>query len=153
MELEQGKSLGGSTLINYCVWARGQPGDFDCWDSIHGCSGWGSNDVEPYFEDIEKELTAATRSLNMNEHAFPFFSETQAFIKSAQMCGVGNLEMGLDYNNWPTPPTNVGVCGPTQFSADCRKARRLNAFNSLIEPILSKQLNEKCNFKVTRQEI
>lgn len=29
MELEQGKTLGGSTCLNYMVWVRGQPGEFD----------------------------------------------------------------------------------------------------------------------------
>ena len=150
MELEQGKGLGGSTLINYCVWARGQPGEFDCWNDTYGCSGWGSNDVRPYFEEIEKEMMAASRSSMLTNHSFPFFSETQSFIKSAEMCGVGNMVVGSHYNNWPTPPTNVGPCGPTQFSADCHKARRLDAFNVLIEPILSERLNKNCNFKVTK---
>ena len=150
MELEQGKSLGGSTLLNYCVWVRGQPEDFDSWKTLYGCSGWGSNDVQPQFEAIEKELMTTASSSKLTEHTFPFFSETQAFIKSAQICGVGSEKIGVDYNKWPTPPTESGTCGETQFSADCRKSRRLDAFNVLIEPILSKQLNKKLHSQVIK---
>jgi hypothetical protein len=44
----RGKMLGGSSSINYMVYVRGHPGDFDSW-AAGGATGWSYNDVLPYF--------------------------------------------------------------------------------------------------------
>lgn len=43
-----GKMLGGGSGVNGLVYIRGQRGDFDLWEK-QGCTGWGFNDVFPYF--------------------------------------------------------------------------------------------------------
>ncbi len=48
----RGKVLGGSSSINAMVYVRGQPGDFDDWAAA-GASGWGWQDVLPYFIKFE----------------------------------------------------------------------------------------------------
>lgn len=48
----RGKGLGGSTLINGMIYARGQPDDYDAWERA-GARGWGFRDVEPYFRKLE----------------------------------------------------------------------------------------------------
>ena len=44
----RGKTLGGSSSINGCLWVRGQSNDYDNWRQ-KGNSGWGWDDVLPYF--------------------------------------------------------------------------------------------------------
>ncbi len=44
----RGKVLGGSSSINGMVYIRGQHEDFDAWAQL-GNSGWGHDDVLPYF--------------------------------------------------------------------------------------------------------
>ena len=44
----RGKTLGGSSSINGLLWIRGQSNDYDNWRQM-GNSGWGWNDVLPYF--------------------------------------------------------------------------------------------------------
>jgi choline dehydrogenase len=50
--IPRGRGLGGSTLINGMIYVRGQPGDFDGW-AQKGCTGWGFDDVLPYFRKLE----------------------------------------------------------------------------------------------------
>lgn len=48
----RGKMLGGSSAMNYMVFVRGHPGDFDHWAEL-GADGWSFSDVQPYFERLE----------------------------------------------------------------------------------------------------
>jgi choline dehydrogenase len=48
----RGRVLGGTSSLNYMVYARGCRGDFDLWESL-GASGWSYADVLPYFTKAE----------------------------------------------------------------------------------------------------
>ncbi|MBV9317527.1 MAG: choline dehydrogenase [Gammaproteobacteria bacterium] len=48
----RGKVLGGSSSINGLVYVRGNPLDFERWES-EGAAGWGYQDVLPYFRRAE----------------------------------------------------------------------------------------------------
>src|SRR5580765_7318156 len=48
----RGKMLGGSSSINYMLYVRGHPGDFDSW-AAGGATGWSYDDVLPYFRKSE----------------------------------------------------------------------------------------------------
>ncbi len=50
--LPRGKLLGGSSSINGMFHIRGHRADFDEWRSM-GCTGWGYDDVLPYFRKSE----------------------------------------------------------------------------------------------------
>lgn len=45
----RGKVLGGSSVLNYMLYVRGSPLDYDRWRDHHGCDGWAWQDVRPYF--------------------------------------------------------------------------------------------------------
>lgn len=49
----RGRVLGGSSSINGLVYIRGQAEDYDAWKAA-GNSGWGWNDVLPYFRKLER---------------------------------------------------------------------------------------------------
>jgi hypothetical protein len=46
--LPAGHVVGGGSIINGMVWNRGEQDDFNAWASF-GNSGWGWNDLLPYF--------------------------------------------------------------------------------------------------------
>jgi choline dehydrogenase len=48
----RGRVLGGTSSLNYMMYARGNRGDFDLWASL-GASGWSYEDVLPYFIKAE----------------------------------------------------------------------------------------------------
>lgn len=49
---DRGKVLGGSSSINGMCWIRGHARDYDGWRQ-RGCTGWGWEDVLPYFRRAE----------------------------------------------------------------------------------------------------
>src|SRR3981189_1524817 len=54
----RGKVLGGSSSINGLLYVRGQHEDYDRWPQ-HGNSGWGYDDVLPYFKKAEDQQRGA----------------------------------------------------------------------------------------------
>src|SRR2546427_9798328 len=48
----RGKMLGGSSSLNYMMYVRGHPGDFDSW-AEGGATGWSYTEVLPYFRKSE----------------------------------------------------------------------------------------------------
>lgn len=49
----RGKTLGGCSSINYSLYVRGDPRNFDQWAERHGCAGWGYADMLPWFKKSE----------------------------------------------------------------------------------------------------
>src|SRR6202166_1031190 len=54
----RGKVLGGSSSINGLLYVRGQHEDYDRWRQ-RGNSGWGYDDVLPYFKKAENQVRGA----------------------------------------------------------------------------------------------
>jgi choline dehydrogenase len=54
----RGKVLGGSSSLNAMLYVRGQHADYDGWRQL-GCTGWGWDDVKPYFLRAENQERGA----------------------------------------------------------------------------------------------
>ena len=55
VRLPRGKLVGGTSMINATIAARGAPFDFDRWAAM-GCAGWAWSDVAPLFNAIETDV-------------------------------------------------------------------------------------------------
>jgi choline dehydrogenase len=99
LDWPRGKVLGGSSSINGLLYVRGQRQDYDHWAQL-GNSGWGWDDVLPYFkrseahEDGESALHGGEGGLSVSRiRAKSPIAE--AFIDAAVEMGVPRTE---DYN-------------------------------------------------------
>lgn len=88
ISVPRGKGLGGSTLINGMIYVRGQRQDYDGW-AQRGCSGWGFDDILPYFARVENYEGPA----GQNVGTLPLTGVTErpvigeAFIAAAEAAG------------------------------------------------------------------
>jgi choline dehydrogenase len=57
--LPRGRVLGGSSSINAMVYIRGNAADYDGWRDA-GCTGWGFEDLLPYFKRSENNERGAS---------------------------------------------------------------------------------------------
>lgn len=61
VDLNQGKAIGGGTILNGMVWTRGSAKDFDSWGNLNHIESqvnqynWRWGDLLPYFEKVLKE--------------------------------------------------------------------------------------------------
>ena len=128
----RGKCLGGSSSINGLIFIRGQKEDYDGWKSL-GNSGWGWDDVLPYFKKAEgndrlgEPLHSKTGPLKASSipKKHPL---VESFIKSAVNLGVPETD---DFNNL----TQEGV-GYYQLST--HKGLRCSTAVAYLNPIKSR---------------
>lgn len=62
----RGKVIGGSSVLNYMLYVRGNKKDYDNWESL-GNPGWSYKDVLPYFKKCEDNKDID--SLSMEYHS------------------------------------------------------------------------------------
>lgn len=90
----RGRGLGGSSAINGMIYMRGHPLDYDEWRQM-GLSGWGWDDVLPYFKRLERHHRAQNGEaehhgaegplhISGGESRSPFF---QALIEAGRQAG------------------------------------------------------------------
>ncbi|MEM1237228.1 MAG: choline dehydrogenase [Pseudomonadota bacterium] len=58
LDQPRGKVLGGSSSLNGMVFVRGHRADYDRWEA-EGATGWGYDDVLPFFKSIETNARGA----------------------------------------------------------------------------------------------
>ncbi|CUB01840.1 GMC family oxidoreductase [Comamonas thiooxydans] len=129
VQWDRGKGLGGSSSINGMIYMRGQPEDYDQW-ARQGNTGWGWNDVLPYFKRSEYNARGADAfhgsegPLSVTDPA-EVHPAVEDFIAA---CANAGIPRSSDLNAPPHP-----AVGLRQYTI--RHGRRHSAYNAFIEPV------------------
>jgi choline dehydrogenase-like flavoprotein len=146
--IPRGKGLGGSSLINGMIYVRGQPRDYDQWAQA-GCTGWGFDDVLPYFRKLEDfhgrpdPLRGQGGPLPVTEVSErPVLAE--AFIAAA---GEAGFPRNPDYNGRQQD-------GFGYYQVNQRNGRRVSAEKAYLDPARGRaNLDIRTEAHVTRIEL
>jgi choline dehydrogenase len=97
----RGKVIGGSGSINGGVFVRGNPAEYDAWRDELGCTGWGYQDLLPYFKRLEHfpEGDPSVRGVGgpIHCHRLDKFSPlTDPFLEA---CAEAGYPKASDYND------------------------------------------------------
>ena len=128
----RGKVLGGSSSINAMIYARGQRRDYDDW-AAQGNTGWGYDDVLPYFKRAEHNERGADAfhgvggPLNVMDLRSPNrFAEL--FIQAGEQAG---LKRNADFNG--AEQEGVGA-----YQVTHRNGERFSAAKAYLTPNLTR---------------
>lgn len=141
----QGKTLGGSSAINAMIYIRCQKEDYDNWAAL-GNTGWGYEDVLPYFVKSEDNDRIADRyhgqggPLWVSDQISPH-PISRAFVKAVQQYG---LPLNPDFNG-------ETMYGTGFYQVTCRDGRRRSSAVSFLHPVSSRpNLTLRTHARVSR---
>jgi choline dehydrogenase len=129
----RGKVLGGSSSINAMIYIRGSRYDFESWRDEHGCTGWGYEDLMPYFRRAENNSRGASAyhgtggPLSVSDLRYKS-AACEAFIAAAREQGAAPNE---DFNG----PRQDGV---GWYQVTQRDGRRCSAATAYLHPAMSR---------------
>jgi choline dehydrogenase len=124
----RGKVLGGSSSINGLLYVRGQHEDYDRWRQL-GNTGWGFDDVLPYFKAAEDQQRGADEfhgsggplPVSDSRHPDPL---SQAFVDAAVESGIAK---NPDFNG-------AAQEGAGWFQTTTRRGRRASTARCYLRP-------------------
>ncbi|HEY1363930.1 MAG TPA: GMC family oxidoreductase N-terminal domain-containing protein [Xanthobacteraceae bacterium] len=126
----RGKVIGGSSAINAMIYMRGQAADYDHWRQL-GLSGWGWDDVLPYFKRHEDHFLAPSEAHSGGgelriEAPRVRWEILDAFCAAAEQAGIKRIP---DFNSGD----NEGSCA---FHVNQKRGRRWSAARGFLKPVL-----------------
>ena len=128
----RGKVLGGSSSVNAMIYARGHRADYDHW-ATEGNSGWGFDDVLPYFKRAENNergadaLHGSGGPLNVKDLTSPN-RFGPVFVQAGKQAG---YRENLDFNG--TEQEGVGL-----YQVTHKNGERFSAAKAYLTPNLSR---------------
>jgi choline dehydrogenase len=128
----RGKVLGGSSSINFMIYIRGNPHDYDHWQSL-GNSGWSYQDVLPYFKKLEHQQRGASEFHGVDGELSVTDVMSPARISNCFVDAC--VAMGYDYNPDFNGTQQEGT-GPYQLTV--KDGKRHSAAAAFLLPILDR---------------
>ena len=144
----RGKVVGGSSAINAMIYMRGQAADYDGWRQ-RGLTGWGWDDVLPYFLNHEDHIAPGSNGLHHAggewrvEHPRVRWDILDAVRDAAEAAGIAKIE---DFNTGDNQ-------GSAYFQVNQKRGLRVSAFNSFMKPVLDQRDNLRLETRVMVERI
>ncbi len=128
----RGKVIGGSSAINAMIYMHGQAGDYDHWRQL-GLTGWGWDDVLPYFKKHEDHFLGASDAHAVGgelriEPPRVKWEILEAYREAAAERGIAAID---DFNCGD----NAGSC---YFHVNQRRGLRWSSATAFLKPVLSR---------------
>ncbi|CAG9861247.1 unnamed protein product [Phyllotreta striolata] len=131
MPFPRGKALGGTSVLNYMIYSRGNEIDYNEL-AKRGNPGWSYEDVLPYFMKSENATDLSYAEWMYHGEGGPLTVEDtfQSAVVGAMMAG--GDEIGLPTIDYNAPTHRYGV-SPIQSTT--RRGRRLSAGRAFLSPV------------------
>ena len=128
----RGRVLGGCSSINGMIYMRGQANDYDAWRDM-GNSGWGWDDVLPYFKKSEDYYAGAddyhgTGGEWRVEKQRLSWEILDAYRDAAQEAGIDKIE---DFNSGNNE-------GSSYFRVNQKNGWRWNTSKGFLRPVMQR---------------
>jgi choline dehydrogenase len=127
------KALGGCSSMNAMIYIRGNRADYDTWRDQHGATGWGYDEVLPYFVRAESNTRLGAPyhgqggPLHVEDRRYTH-PLSEAWVESAVADGFKPTD---DFNG-----AEQEGAGPYQVT--CRKGRRWSVDKAYLQPALGR---------------
>ena len=128
----RGKVIGGCSAINAMIYMRGQAADYDGWRQL-GLTGWGWNDVLPYFLRHEDHIAPQGEHHRAGgewrvEHPRVRWDILDAIRAAGAAAGIPTI---ADFNSGDN-------AGAGYFQVNQRAGRRVSAATAFLKPVLTR---------------
>ncbi|XP_031630788.1 glucose dehydrogenase [FAD, quinone]-like [Contarinia nasturtii] len=148
----RGRVMGGSSVLNYMIYTRGNRRDYDNWAAL-GNTGWSYAEVLPYFMKMEKNLVKSSSSYMRGKKGpitvseVPWKSKSgKHFVNAAKDLGIpyvdynGKTQIGVSYlqtntKNGARVSSNVGYLYPFKKRKNLFIRKMSQVTKVLINPI------------------
>ncbi|KAJ8931349.1 hypothetical protein NQ314_015758 [Rhamnusium bicolor] len=143
----RGKVIGGSSVLNYMLYLRGNKKDYDIWEEL-GNPGWGSQDALYYFKKSEDNKNPyLTRTPYHGKGGYLTVSEAPyhtplvaAFVEAGKQLGYKNRDINGQYQT-----------GFMMAQGTIRRGSRCSTGKAFLRPVrLRTNLHVAMNAHVTR---
>lgn len=148
----RGRVMGGSSVLNYMIYTRGNRRDYDNWAAM-GNTGWSYDEVLPYFKKLEtsripheeSELRGHDGPITVSEVEWKSESAKQ-FVKAAQELGLpyvdynGKSQIGVSFMQTSTRDgarnsANVGYLYPIKNRKNLIVRKMSLVTKIIIDPV------------------
>jgi choline dehydrogenase len=125
------KALGGCSSMNAMVYIRGNRADYDGWRDNHGATGWGWDDVLPYFVRSERNtrlggpLHGTDGPLYVEDRRYTH-ELSEAWVEAATAWGLKPTD---DFNGAEQEGTGL-------YQVTCHNGRRWSTADAFLRPAL-----------------
>lgn len=134
--IARGKVLGGSSVLNYMYYTRGNPRDYDRWANEYGAKGWACEDVLPHFRDIEDYRVESPDDYHHTGGEVPVdYSNTTTLL--SQLLVEACKQAGFPYVDF-NGPTQTGC---SRLQTNVADGERVSASKAFIQPVVSTRKN------------